>query len=158
MSTDLKQISRVLGQIPSGCFVMTAHHAGQSTGLLVSWVQQAGFEPPAVTVAVKASRPILTLIEASRHFVLNLVPEDRTPMFKHFGRGFKLEEPAFEGLATREEPAGIVIESCAGHLDCRVVAQMELADHRIYVAEIAGGRMHGDARPYVHLRANGLNY
>jgi flavin reductase (DIM6/NTAB) family NADH-FMN oxidoreductase RutF len=152
------QIARPLGQIPSGCFVLTARHADQSTGILASWVQQAAFEPPAVTVAVKAGRPIQPLIEASGQFVLNLIPEDRGPMFRHFGKGFAPGEPAFEGLPTRQESAGVVIESCIAHLGCRVVTTADIGDHRIYVAEVIGGALHADAKPYVHLRTNGFGY
>ena len=153
-----QQISRPLGQIPSGCFVVTARHAGRTTGMLASWVQQAGFEPPAVTVAIKQGRPIQELIEASGHFVLNLVPEDRGPMFRHFGKGFRPDEPAFEDLDVREEPEGVIIESCAGYLACRVLTHADSGDHRIYIGEVTGGTSHGDEQPYVHVRGSGLNY
>lgn len=126
--------------------------------MLASWVQQAGFDPPAVTVAVKNGRPIQELIEASGQFVLNLVPEDRGPMFKQFGRGFSLDENAFEGLAIREEPEGVVIEDCGGYLGCRVMTHADSGDHRIYVGEVISGTSHGDVQPYVHLRNSGLNY
>ncbi len=159
MNKELEQqISRPLGQIPSGCFVVTARHQGRSTGMLASWVQQAGFEPPAVTVAVKHGRPIQELIEASGHFVLNLVPEERGPMFRHFGKGYKPDEPAFEGLPTREEPEGVVIEACAGYLGCKVMTWADSGDHRIYIGEVISGTSHGDMEPYVHLRNSGLNY
>src|SRR5690554_1181470 len=65
-----KQVAQALGQIPSGCFVMTAAHGGKATGILASWVQQASFDPPMVTVAVKHGRPIQELLESSGHFVL----------------------------------------------------------------------------------------
>ena len=153
-----RQISRPLGQIPSGCFVVTARHQGRSTGMLASWVQQAGFEPPAVTVAVKKGRPIQELIEASGHFVLNLVPEDRGPMFQQFGKGCRPDENAFEGLLIREEPEGIAIETCAGYLGCRVMTHADSGDHRIYVGEVISGTSQGDVQPYVHVRSSGLNY
>lgn len=153
-----RQISRPLGQIPSGCFVVTARHADRATGMLASWVQQAGFEPPAVSVAVRKGRPVQELIEASGHFVLNQIPEQRGPMFRQFGKGFGPDEPAFEGLSVREEPAGVVIESCAGYLGCRVLTWADSGDHRIYIGEVISGTMHGDLKPYVHLRNNGLSY
>ncbi|HOA74398.1 MAG TPA: flavin reductase family protein [Phycisphaerae bacterium] len=159
MNGDVKkQVARPIGQIPSGCFVMTASHGGRATGILASWVQQASFDPPMVTVAVKQGRPIQELIEASGHFVLNHVNENPLSMFRHFGRGFRLDEPAFDGLSTQTDPAGIILQDCAGHLSCRVVNSVETGDHRLYIGEVIGGSYKGDERPYVHLRSNGLQY
>lgn len=152
------QIGKSLGQIPSGCFVLTARHSDRATGILASWVQQAGFEPPAVSVAVKKGRPIQELIEASGRFVLNLIPEDRTAMFRHFGKGFTLAEPAFEGLPVREEPEGIIIEACAGYLACHLMTQADSGDHRIYIGQVVSGTPQGDLKPYVHLRSDGMKY
>src|SRR5687768_64119 len=94
---QLKGVGRALGQIPSGGSILTARDGERVTGMLASWVQQASFESPAITVAVRHGRPVQELIEASGHFVLNLIGEDRGPMFKHFSRGFGPDEPAFQG-------------------------------------------------------------
>lgn len=90
---DTEQIARALGQVPSGCFVMTVSNAGKATGLLTSWVQQASFEPPMVTVAVKVGRPVEQLLAASGKFVLNHIGENPLAMFRHFGRGFRRMSP-----------------------------------------------------------------
>jgi flavin reductase (DIM6/NTAB) family NADH-FMN oxidoreductase RutF len=159
MDEDIKdQIARPLGQVPSGCFILTAAHQDRSAGMLASWAQQAAFEPPMMSVAVKRGRPIADLIEASGHFVLNALAEDPIPMFKHFGKGFALGEPAFEGLTTRVMPAGVVIEECIAHLACRLHAHVDASDHRIYLGEIIGGASHRPGKPYVHLRSNGFKY
>ena len=99
MKADAESIGAGIGRIPSGCSILTVQHAGRSTGLLVSWVQQAAFDPPSISVAVKRGRPAEGLIDGSGRFVLNLVGEDPKPMFKRFGKGFSLEEDAFAGLA-----------------------------------------------------------
>lgn len=151
-------VSRPLGQIPSGCYVLTAAHGELASGLLVSWVQQASFEPPMITVALRQGRPIGTLVEASGCFVLNQIPENPLPLFRHFGRGFDLDQPAFEGLRTEPDPHGVVLRDCPSFLACRVVRWMDCGDHRLYVAEVVGGRSRSDARPYVHLRSSGFNY
>src|SRR5262245_41503061 len=110
------ELSRVLGQIPSGVSILTARAGKQSTGMLASWVQQAGFEPPTITVAVKKGRPIESIMATSGHFVLNLLSEDRSQMFKHFGKGFAPDEPAFTGLAVHDVAQGVVIDVCLSHL------------------------------------------
>ena len=159
MDEELKsQVGRALGQVPSGCFIMTARHDGRATGMLASWVQQASFEPPTVSVAVKSGRPIQSLIDASGHFLLNAVGEEPAAMFKHFGKGFGPEDDAFSGLTTRDTPAGVVIESCLSHLACKVVGQADAGDHAVYLGQIIGGAVHRAGKPYVHIRSNGFKY
>src|SRR3954468_23702884 len=108
-------IGAALGRIPSGCAILTVQHRGQSTGVLVSWFQQASFEPPAISVALRKGRPAAELVERSGRFLLNLVGSDSTPMFRHFGRGFSLDEDAFAGLEFEPTDYGTLIRSCLAH-------------------------------------------
>ena len=51
------RIAPVLGRIPSGLFIVTAGDGrGRETAMLGSWVQQASFDPPMITVAVNRQR------------------------------------------------------------------------------------------------------
>ena len=52
------QLASVLGRVPSGLFILTLRHNNEETGMLTSWVMQAGFEPPMVTVALKHGRHV----------------------------------------------------------------------------------------------------
>lgn len=153
-----EQVGIVLGRVPSGCFVMTAKAGGRGTGMLTSWAQQAGFEPPMITACVRKGRVIEKAVDASGHFVLNLIGHDRTLMFRHFARGFDVDEPSFEGLKTRDEMAGVVLDECIGHLACKVLQKVDAGDHWVYVAEIIGGQSHSGEAPYVHVRPNGFTY
>ena len=114
LSTDREIIGIALGRIPSGCAILTATHDGKSTGLLVSWVQQASFEPLMLTVCIKEERPATKLIAGSGRFLLNVIGEDPTAMFKHFGKGFSPDEDAFAGLTVRSTGFGPAISSVTG--------------------------------------------
>ncbi len=156
--TTLDPIADVLGKLPSGCSILTAGHKGQSTGLLASWIQQASFEPLLLTVAVKRGRPLVGLVEGSGRFVVNILGSDPKAMFRHFGRGFGPEEPAFEGLACRETAFGTILEDALGFLECTVQFRLEVGDHWLYVAEPVSGGMCVESEPYVHIRKSGRNY
>ncbi|MFQ5592231.1 MAG: flavin reductase family protein [Phycisphaerae bacterium] len=155
---DAETIGAALGCIPSGCSVLTVEHDGTTTGLLVSWVQQASFEPPALTVCIKHGRPVESLIDASHRFLLNVLGEGSKEMLHHFGKGFSLTADAFVGLDTRTSEFGPVIESCVAHLGCRVLSKVPTGDHSLYVAEVVAGGVVDGARPYTHIRKSGLSY
>ncbi len=152
-------VARALGRIPSGCSILTVVAGDRRTGVLVSWVQQAAFEPPMVSVGVKKGRPVESLIDESKQFVLNLLGENPSAMFKHFGRGFALEDEAFAGLAVETVPGGVAIPDRVARLSVAVRHKVDAGDHWLYVGEIidADGGADG-AKPYVHLRKNGLSY
>ena len=159
MDRDRDRIGAAMGTVPSGCSILTAEHAGRSSGVLVSWVQQAAFDPPSISVCVKRGRAILELMEASKRFMLNVIGEDPTAMFRHFGRGFTLDEDAFAGLQTTPTEFGPMIDGCIAHLGCRVIQKVAVWDHDLYVAQVvASVVVVVGAKPYTHLRTTGLSY
>ncbi len=157
LGSDSERIGGALGRIPSGCYVLTTSHRGQSTGLLVSWVQQASFAPPSVTVAIRHGRPVSGLIEGSRRFLLNVMGEDAAAWFRHFGRGFSLAEDAFAGLETEATAYGPLLLSCVAQIACDVESILAAGDHTIYLGRVAAGHSNGHA-PYVHVRKSGMSY
>ncbi len=149
----------ILGHIPSGVFILTAKNGSHETGMLASWVQQAGFEPPMVSVALKQGRYIADWLSDDGHFVLNIVRSDQLNLLKHFGKGFELDQPAFDGINLERSPLGVaVLADSLGHLECQVVRHIDSGDHRIFLAEVSSGRLSGEGTPLVHIRKNGSHY
>lgn len=151
-------LADALALVPSGCCILTCVAGAESTGMLASWVQQAAFEPPMVTVAVKRSRPAADLIDRAGRFTLNVLGENPGPLFKHFGAGFAPGEPAFEGLACTQTDHGVDLAEATGVLSCRVASRADAGDHVLYIAEVEQGRRQHPGKPYVHIRKNGFSY
>ncbi len=156
-------LAPVLGLVPSGLFIVTAGDGeGRTTGMLASWVMQAAFEPPALTVAVASKRYLHQWLQSSPQLVVHILGESQKEMLKHFGRGFEPDADAFEGLSVTRAACGLpVLEDCLGFLEGRVTDSVNAGDHVIYVVELTGagkGRRFAEERPYVHIRKNGLSY
>jgi len=160
MANDSAQsdVAAALARIPSGCSILTVDGPAGRTGMLVSWVQQAGFDPPAISVAVRKNRPVEGLIDAAGAFAVNLLGENPSSMFRHFGKGFGAGEDAFAGLTTRTVPGGVLLDDAIATLQCRVAGKHDAGDHWIYFGHVRAAAADSDARPYVHLRKNGLGY
>src|SRR3954464_11070823 len=81
-------LSQALGRIPSGLYILTVSVGERSTGMLASWVQQAGFEPPMVTAAIRRDRYVADWIAEAGRFTLNQLATGSRSLIRHFGRGF----------------------------------------------------------------------
>ena len=150
-----------LGRLPSGIYILTARNpdSTQSTGMLASWVQQAGFQPPMLTVAVGKDRFVLDWIRTTGRFALNQVPAGRKDLLKHFGKGFGPDEPAFVGLEKVSERP-IVLADASTFLEVETRNEVLSGDHVILLCEVVGGgvRSGGEVEPMIHVRRSGSNY
>lgn len=153
-------LSQALGRVPSGLYILTVRHGERATGLLASWVQQAGFDPPMVTVALQRDRHVADWVESSGRFTLNQLATGSKALMRHFGRGFAPDAEAFDGLELRDDAqGGPVLAAALAYLDAEVAGQIVEGDHRIFVARIvAGALLNPDGEPFVHVRANGFHY
>lgn len=156
-------IGSVLGRTASGIFILTAGDgAGRATGMLASWVQQASFEPPMVSVAVHRDRYLHQWLGRSPRLALNIVADGQGHLLKHFGRGFEPDQPAFEGLETRRGTTGVpLLADALGHLEGEIAGQLEAGDHVVYLVQITAastGAAFAQHPPMVHLRKNGFRY
>jgi flavin reductase (DIM6/NTAB) family NADH-FMN oxidoreductase RutF len=158
--TKQQSVDQVLGRIPSGIFILTVGTGPRATGMLSSWVMQAGFDPPMVSVAVKLGRYVCDWLSEGQPFVLNIVGESQTMLMKHFAKGFEPGEPAFEGLEIKHCARGVpILKDALGHLECEPVRHIDSGDHRIFLAKAVRGKLHDtDSTPKVHIRKNGARY
>ena len=155
-----KSFDPVLGRVPSGIFILTVGSGSRATGMLASWVMQAGFEPPMVSVAVKLGRYVCDWISEGQPFVLNVVGESQKDLLKHFAKGFEPGVAAFEGIPMTHCARGVpVLKDSLGHLECEPVRHVDSGDHRVFLANVVRGKLvQPDGKPMVHVRKSGANY
>lgn len=164
LSPEAKEkIGPNLGQIPSGVFILVAGDgADKKTGLLASWIQQASFDPPQVTVAVNKSRYLNEWLSDDSPITLNQVAAGDGSLLKHFGKGFEPDENAFDGVEITTAENGLpLLNNALSSMEGRVASKMEAGDHVIFLVNITSAASHSDApdaAPFVHLRKNGFNY
>lgn len=150
---------QALGRLPSGLYILTIGQGDDATGMLVSWVQQAGFEPLSLSVVIKKGRPVSDRIESGEPFVLNVIGEGQFEYLKHFGKGFEPGEPAFDGVDTFTTESGLYgLSDAIATLECRATSGVDTGDHRLVIAEVTTGRLGNDLKPMVHLRKRGDHY
>ena len=159
-------LDKALGRLSGGLYVVTARQGeGESVrsgAMVASWVSQASFEPPGITVAVAKDRAIESLLQVGDRFVLNILREDNhQQLLRHFLRRFPPGADRFAGVSVLEGAAsgGPVLGDALAFLGCRVAQRMEGPDHWIIYAEVEQGNVADtNASTAVHHRKVGNHY
>lgn len=157
---DLPTFAPALGRLVSGLYIVTSGVGEDATGMLGSWVQQAGFEPPAVTVAMGKDRTITELIRACGHFGISVLALSGMHHLKHFARGFGPGENAFDGLNIAFAASGVpLLVDAHASFACKVIGESTWTDHVVFCGEVVEGTCANlDEDPATHVRKNGLSY
>ena len=160
MSEDLKdKIGHSLGRVVSGVAVLTTQQGEQPAAMLASWYQQASFEPPLISVAIKRGRPVGEILQTSKKFVLSILHTGQKDMLGHFGKGFEPGQNPFQGIKTEKQKTGIpILKNCLCYLECELRATYDTGDHQIYIGEIINAGSEEEGQPMVHVRRSGFNY
>lgn len=152
-------IGDALAKIPQGVFVLTAAHESRIRGLMVSWVQQASFEPPMVIVALRKGRDVVPIIHNGHAFAINQVAPDDRLLMKRFGEHPAPDERLLGLEFVRKATGAPVLTRAMAFLDCELVRHIDVeSDHDIYVGAVLDGGVLRQADVPVHLRDSGFKY
>lgn len=76
VSDSDKGTGQAVGKIVGSLCVVSAKKGDAESAMLASWVSQASFRPPGLTVAVKKERAVESLVQQGGKFVLNVLAEN----------------------------------------------------------------------------------
>lgn len=147
-----------LGRIPSGLYAVGAFHEGRRLGMLCSFVEQAGFEPPMLSIALGRDRPLRAALERGGLFALNVLGAEDKKILAAFASG--READPFASFALVENGHGLPqLADALAWLACRPRGSVSAGDHVLYVAEVVEGCLHREGgEPMIRVRKNGLSY
>ena len=159
-------LDKALGRLSGGLYVVTASQGeGDSlrrSAMVASWVSQASFTPPGISVAVAKDRAIEALMQVGDQFVLNILREENhQQLLRHFLKRFPPGADRFAGINVLEAEAegGPVLGDALAYLGCRVEQRMEGPDHWVIYAVVEQGNVaDANAMTAVHHRKVGNHY
>lgn len=154
-------VEQAVGQVIGSLCVVSAKEGDAESAMLASWVSQASFVPPGLTIAVAKDRAVESLLLPGGKFVLNVLGQGKTgPIMKQLLKPFKPGEPRFEGLNVKEASNGgqILLDAIAW-LECTVKSRLETGDHWVLYAIVDNGELQDDKTlSALHYRKTGARY
>lgn len=151
-------LAAALGRVTSGLFVCSCGTGDASRPFIASWVMQAAFEPPTISVAIEEGREALEVLDAhAGHLTLSILPDDGQALMKPFFGGDE-SAPFGELDVVTTESGGRYLAAALAWLECRQIARTQVGKHQIVFAEVVAGAMLREGQPLVHVRKNGMRY
>ncbi|MBN3990842.1 MAG: flavin reductase [Nostoc sp. NMS2] len=154
-------VEQAVGRIVGSLCVLTAKEGDRSSAMLASWVAQASFNPPGLTIAVAKERAVETLTHTGNKFVLNILKEgNHLGLMKHFLKPFGPGQDRFADVAAQEAENGSpILTDALAYLECSVQNRMESGDHWLVYATVENGKLlDNDGVTAVHHRKSATHY
>ncbi|MEH2183579.1 diflavin flavoprotein [Nostoc sp.] len=160
-SQPATNVEQAVGRIVGSLCVLTAKEGDRSSAMLASWVSQASFSPPGLTIAVAKDRAVETLTHTGNKFVLNILKEgNHLGLMKHFLKPFGPGQDRFTDVAAKETESGSpILTDALAYLECSVQNRMESGDHWLVYATVESGKLlDNDGVTAVHHRKSATHY
>jgi flavin reductase (DIM6/NTAB) family NADH-FMN oxidoreductase RutF len=134
---------------PRQVVLVTCAEEGRPNVLTVAWSTPLSFDPPLVGISIGKNRYSHGVISRTKEFAISVPPSSLLEKVKGCGtlsgrKGDKFREVGLTPLPSRRLRAPAVKEGIA-HLECRVVKEVEVGDHTLFVGEVveayADGRL-----------------
>lgn len=152
-----------IGRLVGSLCVVTAADEDATSAMLASWVTQASFDPPGLTISVKKDRAMEQLLVPGSKFSLSMIPEgpEEKLLVKKLSTPFTPTQDRLAGLPTQvsEVTGAAILTNCCAALDCAVLSRMEAGDHWLLYASVLNGKVLNDKQQTaVHFRKVGNHY
>lgn len=155
-------VEQAVGRLVGSLCVVTGRDEDAESAMLASWVSQASFDPPGLSIAVKKDRAVETLLVMGNKFNVNVLAQgNEKAAVKQMLKPFKPAEDRFEGLDTdrSEENDCVFLKEAAAYVGCTIKDRLEAGDHWIIYATVDSGKVLTESAPSaVHHRKIGTSY
>jgi flavorubredoxin/flavin reductase (DIM6/NTAB) family NADH-FMN oxidoreductase RutF len=158
--SEAARTEQALGRIVGSLCVVTCQQGELSSAMLASWVSQATFNPPGLTIAVAKERAIESLLHSGQKFALNILQEgNHLGLMKHFLKPFSPAEDRFTGVAIETADSGApILKDALAYVECYVSDRIECGDHWVVYAVAEKGKVLREGVTAVHHRKSGTYY
>jgi len=134
-------------------YVIGSKMGERLNGQIANTVFQITSEPPTVAVSINKNNLTHEFIKASRVFTASVLHQD-TPLsfIGHFGFKSGRDTDKFEGInyQTGETKAPIVLENVVAYLEAKVVQEVDVGTHTIFIGELVGADVIKEGEPMTY--------
>jgi flavin reductase (DIM6/NTAB) family NADH-FMN oxidoreductase RutF len=154
---DDKSRKTALRMLTYGTYVLTSATNNDICAATVTWVSQASFEPPMISVCIKRESHTFDVVSKSNRFVLHLLSHAQKDFAASFFQSTEHIEGLLNGQTFEMVDALPILDLPPAYLVCHVLDVNDRGDHPMFLAEVKDVVVREDVDP-LELRKTGWSY
>ena len=147
----------VLGMITYGVYVLTTKVEDKYSAATVTWVSQASFDPPMISVCLKRNSVAYSLVKEKKEFILHMLSEEQKDVASNFFSSTELEGDKLNGETFKLIDDLPVLNVAPSYVHCSVLEILENGDHPLFLCEVESLNLKNSVKP-LELRRTGWKY
>ena len=154
---DEKFRKQALQMFSYGVYILTSKFEDNYCAATVTWVSQASFEPPLISVCIKTDSASYAVVKERGKFLLHILGEDQKDLGASFFKTTTLEDGLINEQEYQLQDNLPLLTAVPAYLKCRVLEIMEYGDHPLFLAEVKNAVVQKELKP-LELSTTGWNY
>jgi len=139
---------KALHKLGYGLYVVGSRKGDRLNGQIANTVFQITSEPPTIAVSINKNNLTYEFIRESKVFTASVLCQ-ATPLsfIGHFGFKSGRDIDKFEGIGYKigETQAPVVIENAVAYLEAKVIKEVDLGTHTLFIGELVGADVISEA-------------
>ena len=140
-----------------GAYVITSKSNRGICASTVTWVTQASFEPPLITVCIKAKSETFEIVKDSKKFILHILSAEQKDFAGSFFKFTEHENQNINGNSFKLIDGMPILDSPPVYITCEVININEIGDHPLFLAKVIDVKVREKTDP-LELRKTGWSY
>ncbi len=144
---------KALHNISYGLYVICSGKGDNFNGQIANTVIQVTSDPPNIAVCINKQNLTHEFISESKVFVASILSQDTPlPFIGHFGfkSGRDVEKLKDINYKLGETEAPIVLDHSLAYLEARVINQIDVGTHTIFIGKLVGADVLGEGEPMTY--------
>jgi flavin reductase (DIM6/NTAB) family NADH-FMN oxidoreductase RutF len=159
MNMDTETKKHTLRLLHHNVGIVSAGKEANCVGATITWFTQTSFEPPIVTLAVKADSRLYTMVKQEMSLVVSLVAKDDKATAGAFFKPGSWSEEGFGGFPAKPHPlGGAILDSSPAWFAGEVINIIEEGDHHLVLAKVVDAGINNKSEQAMCLSETGWNY
>jgi len=145
--------TKALYNLSYGLYVVASEKQGKLNAQIANTVIQVTSEPPAIAVCINKQNLTHEFITESKVFTASILSQD-TPLsfIGHFGfkSGREVDKLKDVNYKLGETKAPIVLDHSLAYLEAKVINQVDVGTHTIFIGELVGADVLNEGEPMTY--------
>ncbi len=142
--------TKALRSLSYGIYVVASQKQGKLNAQIANTVVQVTSEPPTISVCINKQNLTHEFITESKVFTASILSQD-TPLsfIGHFGFKSGRETDKLKDINYKlgETKAPIILDHTLAYLEARVIDQVDVGSHTIFIGEVVGADVISEGEP-----------